>query len=109
MRAHRSSEREGEPEVVEVPKSASGPGEVVVRVGAGGVARGDLHVFHHWSPTALPWSWTPPLTLGQEVGAWPPSRALHEGLDPGGAVLVFNWRSAFLPTHAFGLSPEPGG
>ena len=88
MRAHRSTEREWAPEA-EAPRPAPGPGDVVVRAGAGGLGRGDLHVFHHRSPTALPWIWTLPLTLGQEVGAWeaepsPESRVSSRG----NAVLV---------------------
>ena len=110
MRARRSTEWERAPEVVEAPKLTARPGDVVVAAGVGMVSRSDLHVFHHWSPTALSWNWTLPLTLGQEVGdrAAEPSR---ESRGSGGATPSSYPTGVALsrPFHAFGLSAERGG
>lgn len=90
MKAYRFTEWHQQPQLVDVAEPVAGPGQVVVRVGGAGVCRGDVHVFRHWSPDVLPWTWKLPFTLGHEVAGWVAETGPGvEGFEPGDAVLVY--------------------
>ena len=56
-----------DPELMEVPDPAPGPGEVVVKVGAAGACHSDLHVLYELDVAAV---WELPMTLGHETAGW---------------------------------------
>jgi NAD+-dependent secondary alcohol dehydrogenase Adh1 len=57
------------PQVDEVPEPvASGPDDVVVRIGAAGLCRTDLHIIDGWFADAIPAEL--PLVLGHENAGW---------------------------------------
>lgn len=68
MRALRLMSWKSEPELVEVPKPAPGPGQVLVKIAAAGACHSDLHLMHDFEPGMLPWA--PPFTLGHENSGW---------------------------------------
>jgi alcohol dehydrogenase, propanol-preferring len=68
MRALRLPDLKAEPELVEVPELAPGPGQVVIKIGAAGLCGSDLHLMQDFSAPSMPWD--PPFTLGHENAGW---------------------------------------
>src|SRR4030095_11745191 len=66
VRLHRYHER---PSVDEVPEpKVTGPLDVLVRIGAAGLCRTDLHIYEgEWGPPTPP---PPPLPLAHENAGW---------------------------------------
>lgn len=57
-----------DPELVEVPKPAPGPGQVVIKIGGAGACHSDLHLLHDFDAGMLPY--VLPFTLGHENAGW---------------------------------------
>ncbi|AYN96975.1 NAD(P)-dependent alcohol dehydrogenase [Pseudomonas sp. LTJR-52] len=84
MRAVRFIESGRQPEIVDTPIPAPGPGEVLIRIGGAGVCHSDLHVIEHGIGPATNF------TLGHENAGW--IAALGEGVKDwkeGDAVAVY--------------------
>ena len=64
MRAVRLQQWNSEPDLVEIPTPAPGPGEVLLRVDAAGLCHSDLHMME-WPEEVVPY--TLPFTLGHET------------------------------------------
>jgi NAD+-dependent secondary alcohol dehydrogenase Adh1 len=88
MKAVRLHEYHKRPSVDEVPEpKISGPLDVIVKIGAAGLCRTDLHIYEgQWAPLTNP---TLPFTLGHENAGW-----VHEvgaavkNVAPGDTVIL---------------------
>lgn len=102
MRALRMVEFGRDPELMEIPDPAPGPGEVVVKVGAAGACHSDLHVLYELDASAI---WQLPMTLGHETAGW--VHALGSGvtgLAEGDPVAVYGaWGCGFCARCAVGF------
>ncbi|MFC0509104.1 NAD(P)-dependent alcohol dehydrogenase [Micromonospora costi] len=105
MRALRLQRWKSEPELVEVPEPAPGPGQVVVRVGGAGACHSDLHLMDDFDEGSVPWN--PPFTLGHENAGW--VHALGDGvtgLTVGQPVAVFGaWGCGTCARCRVGVDP----
>lgn len=84
MKAVRYIETGRPPEIVDIPKPAPGPGQVLIRVAGAGVCHSDIHVLDHG--IGIPG----PFTLGHENAGW--IEQLGEGVNgwkEGDAVAVY--------------------
>jgi alcohol dehydrogenase, propanol-preferring len=88
MKALQLIDWKTDPQLVEVPKPTSGPGEVIVKIGGAGACHSDLHLMHDFEPGMMPWKL--PFTLGHENAGWVDS--VGDGVttvSKGDAVVVY--------------------
>ncbi|EQB12229.1 NAD(P)-dependent alcohol dehydrogenase [Sphingobium lactosutens] len=121
MKAVRFIEEGRPPEILDVPKPAPGPGEILVKIAGAGVCHSDLHVLDHG--IGIPG----PFTLGHENAGW--VAALGQGVTgwkEGEPVAVYGpWgcglchqcqtsaenyceRHASIPSYGGGLGSDGG-
>jgi len=91
-----------DPELVEVPDPAPGPGEVVIKVGAAGACHSDLHVLYDMDVSAV---WQLPMTLGHETAGWVHALGAGvTGLAEGDPVAVYGaWGCGVCARCAIGM------
>ena len=103
MKALRLLSWKSDPELVEVPDPAPGPGEVVVRIGGAGACHSDLHLMRDFEAGLLPWG--PPFTLGHENAGWVEALGAGvTGVQVGQAVAVYGpWGCGSCPRCRLGI------
>lgn len=96
MKAYRLLHWQQPPKFQEVATPVPSTGEVLIRVGAVGLCRSDLHLMD-WAANVLPYE--PPFTLGHETAGW--VKAIGDGVSGikiGEAVAVYGiWGCGSCP------------
>ncbi len=87
MTAFRLTAWGQEGELVEIPRPAPGPHDVLLRVGGAGACQSDLHLMHEFDAATAPWA--PGFVLGHENAGWVAEAGSQvRGFREGDAVAV---------------------